>query len=148
MRRMLSLFFIFAVVPILLGCPGNSAEDKRIQEELWAWIQQQDTQGWTITGYESNAGFYKGIVVAHEFRPTRLLLAIKGDQVNPLHQRNLLEDIARKWRSLYPVNMVPRYNMKVVFYDMEISNDRELGYTEIDRDGNVDTHHSKTQDIL
>jgi hypothetical protein len=148
MKKYLLLFAVLLLVPFFLGCPGNGKGDIKAQQDLWAWVEQQDTNGWTITGYEQNAGFYKHIILDHRFRPTHLDIAINGDAVNPLHQRNLIEDIARHWRNSYPANMYPRFNLKVEIYNQKIDKNSELGYTEIDKDGNVDTHHSKTQDMI
>jgi hypothetical protein len=147
MKKFFGFITVLLIVPFFLGCPGNGKMDLKAQQDLWAWIQQQDQVGWTITGYEQNAGYYKGIVIDHKFRPTHLDLAINGDAVNPYHQRNLIETIARQWRNFYPANMYPRFNLKVEIYNQTIDKNSELGYTEIDKDGNVDTHHSKTQDM-
>lgn len=148
MKKLVLLLIAILLVPLFTGCPGNSKRDIEVQEQLWAWIQEQDQNGWTITGYEVSAGRYKNIILDHKFRPTRLMLVIDGSAVNPFHQRNLLEDIARKWRDFYPANMRPRFNLKVVFYDKNFDRSNELGYTEIDKDGTVETHHGKTQDVI
>jgi hypothetical protein len=145
MQRSITIAFLFLVVPLLVGCPGNRALDREANEALWAWVEQQDTNGWNITGYATN---YQNIVVAHEFKPTRLSIAIQADRVNPLHQRNMMDMIAMQWRNFYPANMRPRFNLRVMLYDTEINRDKELGWSEIDRDGNVETHHAKTQDIM
>ena len=60
----------------------------------------------------------------------------------------MIEMIVREWRNKYPANLRPRFNLKVELYDLEISGDKNLGWTEIDSDGNVETHHSKTQDMI
>jgi len=148
MKKLISLTIALLLVPMLLGCPGNSAQDRKIQEQLWSWIQQQDQEGWNISGFANISGVYKNIIVDHKFKPTRLEIAIKGDEVNNLHQRNMLEDIARQWRNFYPANMYPRFTMKVEFFNMTFDKTAELGYTEINRDGLVDTHHSATQDVI
>jgi len=145
MYRKMALLFLPVFVLLIVGCPGNRAIDREANDALWAWIQEQDTNGWQITGYNTN---YTNVVVAHEFRPTRLNLAIKGDSVNPWHQRNMLGDIAKAWQGMYPANMKPRFNLRVTLYDQEINNDKELGWCEIDQDGNVDTHHGLTQDVM
>jgi hypothetical protein len=146
MRKYIGVLIVLLVLPMLVGCPGNSGTDKKAADDLWAWIQQQDQNGWTITGFPQSS--YKNIVVDHRFRPTRFDMAINGDAVNPYHQRNMLEDIARKWVEQYPANMRPRFVLRVEMYNNKISKDTELGYTEIDKDGTVETHHSKTQDMI
>ena len=148
MKRILALLIALVTVPLAVGCPGNSPMDRKIEADLWTYIQQEDQAGWVISGYDNVSGTYKNIVTDHKLRPANFDLAIDGQAVNPLHQRNMLEDIARKWRSLYPANMTPRFNMRVTFYDKTISHATELGYTEIDKDGTVRTHHSKTQDVM
>ncbi|MCX6647520.1 MAG: hypothetical protein NTY09_14340 [bacterium] len=145
MKRLAYILLVLAIVPILAGCPGNNRQDKLAQDALWAWIQEQDTNGWAITGFETN---YKGIVVDHNFKPARLQLAIKGPDVNPYHQRNMIEDIARKWREVYPANIQPRFTLRVELYDTTIERAADLGWTEINKDGLIETHHSKTQDVL
>jgi len=145
MHRRFILLAILVLVPILLGCPGNRSIDHEANEALWEWIQEQDANGWNVAGFEAT---YTDIVVDHEFRPTRLQLAINGDAVNPYHQRNLLGQIAQQWQNMYPANMRPRFNLRVELYNREISNDTDLGYCEIDRDGNIDTHHGATQDVM
>jgi hypothetical protein len=147
MKKILGLVMIALILPFLVGCPGNSGTDKKAADDLWAWVSQQDKDGWVITGFANNKP-YTNIIVDHKWRPTKFELAIKGDEVNPYHQRNMIEDIARKWQSFYPANMKPRFNMRVEIYNLKISSDSELGYTEIDKDGTVKTHHSKTQDVL
>ena len=129
-----------------LGCPGNSRRDVEYRDELWNWILTQDTNGWEVTGWPEIHPV--GVVVDHNFRPARLEIAIKGDDVNPYVQRNMIEDIARHWRDEYPINLQPRFELLVYMYNMEISHDKELGFTAIDKDGNVDTHHPKTQDVM
>jgi len=148
MRKYFGVILVLFSLPLLLGCPGNTSEDKKAGEALWAWVQQSDTNGWVITGYAKSTNPYKNVVVDHRWRPTKFEIAIKGDSVNPYHQRNMLEDIARQWRDKYPANMRPRFVLRVEMYNMKISKDSELGYTEIDKDGSVDTHHSKTQDVM
>ncbi len=145
MNRLVVLLLVLVAVPLLLGCPGNRKIDHEANEALWQWVQEQDTNGWVIPGYDVD---YRNIVVDHEFKPTRFNIAIKGDEVNPLHQRNLLDMIAMEWRNKYPANMRPRFNLRVTMYDMEINRDNELGYTEIDQDGNPETHHHRTQDVI
>jgi hypothetical protein len=146
MKKLAYILLVLAIVPMIAGCPGNGRSDKEAQDALWAWIQEQDTNGWAITGYPT--ANYTGIVVTHEFRPARLQLAINASAVNPWHQRNMIEDIARKWREVYPANIRPRFNLKVELYDTEISRAADLGWSEINKDGLVETHHSKTQDVL
>ena len=147
---MKSRIFLLAITiiaaAVLVGCPGNRQLDKNANEALWAWVMEQDTNGWVITGFTDTN--YKGVVIDHLFKPTRLQLVIKGDSVNPYHQRNMIEMIARKWRECYPANLRPRFNLKVELYDLELNRDKNLGWSEIDTDGNVETHHSKTQDII
>ena len=148
MKKLLSLTIALLLVPMLVGCPGNSSQDRQVQQKLWEWIQLQDANGWVISGYENATGAYKNIILDHKFKPTRLELAIKGDEVNNLHQRNMLEDIARQWRNYYPANMYPRFTMKVEFFNKTFDKAAELGYTEINKDGIVDTHQSATQDVM
>jgi len=145
MYRRLTLLVLLILVPVLIGCPGNRSIDKKANEALWEWMEQQDQNGWDISGWDTS---YTNIIVEHEFRPTQLKLAITGDAVNPYHQRNLLGDLARKWREMYPANMRPRFNLRVTLYNMEINHDYELGWCEIDQDGNIETHHALTQDVL
>jgi hypothetical protein len=147
MKRILALLIALVTVPLAVGCPGNSPMDRKAEADLWTWVQQQDQAGWTISGYENATG-YKNIVTDHKLRPAFFDLAINADAVNPLHQRNMLEDIALKWRSLYPANMTPRFNLRVTFYNKTISHATEIGYTEIDKDGTPRTHHGKTQDVM
>lgn len=140
------LALILLVLPSLIGCPGNTGRDREMQAQLWTQIETWDAQGWEIPGWPDVHPM--GIVTDHKFRPTRLDIAIKGDDVNPYHQRNMLEGIVRYWQNLYPINLRPRFELRVYLYDVTISNDRELGFTIIDQDGNVETHHGKTQDIV
>ncbi len=146
MRNKLPLGLLFAMMLLVVGCPGNRTLDKKANEKLWAWVEQQDSTRWDIIGAPQTN--YNHIIVAHEFRPTRLNVAIKADEVNPYHQRNLLEQIAREWQKSYPANLKPRFKLKVELFDTEINNDKSLGWTEIDQDANVDTHHGKTQDKM
>jgi hypothetical protein len=146
MKHRIFLLLALAVLPLLVGCPGNRTIDKQANDALWAWVEQNDAAGWEIVGFPGTT--YTNIIVDHEFRPTKLNIAIKGDEVNPYHQRNLLEMIAREWRNKYPANLKPRFPLRVTFYDMEINRDKELGYTDIDQDGNPDTHHGQTQDVM
>ena len=145
MKNRVALILMLIAIPLILGCPGNRRLDKECNDKLTAWIQEQDTNGWHITGFETN---YTNIVVTYEFRPTKLDIAIKGDSVNPLHQRNLMDDLARKWWGEYPANLRPRFNLRVTMYDLEINGDNELGWSEIDQDGTVETHHMKTGDVM
>ena len=144
--RIFLLLLIILSAAILVGCPGNRQLDKDANDLLWAWIEEQDANGWEIMGYGQTD--YKNVVVDHVVKPTRLEMAIEGDMVNPYHQRNMIETIVHKWRDCYPANLRPRFNLRLELYDQEINRDRDLGWTEIDTDGNVDTHHSKTQDII
>ena len=115
---------------------------------MWSWIQQQDQAGWTITGYTLNPDTYKNIILDHKFKPTKLAIAVKKDAMNPLHQKNWVEDIAMKWRNMYPANMYPRFTMRVTIYNDKIDNNNEVTYTEIDKDGNVSTHGGKMSPIV
>jgi hypothetical protein len=134
---------------VLLGCPGTRKIDLEAREKLWTWMEEQDANGWNITGYPDKAGYYKNIIATHRFRQAPVLdVAIKGDEVNPYHQRNWMVDIARKWWNLYPANMRPRFNLRVNLYDTEISHDMELGFVEVDKDGNFEPHHFKTGDVM
>jgi len=146
MKMRIFLLLTLIMVPLLVGCPGNRTLDREANEKVWAWVMQNDTEGWSIMGFPDTT--YTNIVVDHEFKPTKLNIAIKGDEVNPYHQRNMLEMVAREWQNSYPANMKPKFNLRVTFYDMEMVRDHELGYTEIDEDGNPETHHGRTQDII
>jgi hypothetical protein len=146
MKKYIGVLIVLLVLPMLVGCPGNTGTDKKAADDLWAWVQEKDTNGWTISGFPQSS--YKGIVKEHRWRPTKFELAIDGDAVNPYHQRNMLEDIAREWVALYPANARPRFVLRVEIFNKKISKDSELGYTEIDKDGAVETHHSKTQDMI
>jgi len=148
MKKIISLCITTLILLGVTGCPGISATDKKAQQELLAWIQQQDRDGWTIIGYENQAGFYKNVVLKVELKPAKVNIAIDRNSMNPYHQRNFMETIVRKWRDFYPVNMRPRFNLRVTLYDKEIQHQNELGFSEIDKDGNVDTHHGQTQDIM
>ncbi len=147
-RRLSLLLLLFMVVLPLLGCPGNTARDKEAQATLWAWIEEREEAGWEIIGYPGTADIYKNMILEHNFRPTRLDIAINTLDMNPYHQRNWIEQIAVAWRDQYPANMTPRFTMRVTLYDATISNDNELGFTEISNDGRVVTHHGKTQDVM
>ena len=144
--RIILLAITILATAALVGCPGNRQIDKDANEALWAWVMDKDTHGWEIDGFPGTN--YKNVVVDHLFKPTRLQLVIKGDEVNPYHQRNMIEMIVREWRNKYPANLRPRFNLKVELYDLELNKDKNLGWTEIDTDGNVETHHSKTQDMI
>jgi hypothetical protein len=146
MYRRIVLLILLVVLPVLVGCPGNRSIDKEANEAMWEWVEQQDQNGWHIGGFEE--ANYTNIIVDHQFRPTQLKIAITGDAVNPYHQRNLLGDLAMKWRDMYPANMRPRFNLRVTLYDMQMDRDHELGWCEIDQDGNIDTHHHRTQDVM
>lgn len=145
MKKLIYVLLVLMVIPLLTGCPGNGRLDKEAQEALWTWIQEQDTNGWTISGWAGVS--YQGIVTDHNFRPARLQLAINADAVNPFHQRNLIEDIVLKWRALYPANMQPRFKLKVELYNNTIERANDLGFTEVEPDGRVDTHHMGTHDV-
>ena len=146
MERRIFLILLLMTIPVLVGCPGNRAMDREANEKLWAWVEDQDATRWDIIGAPQTN--YTNLILDHEFRPTKLKIAIDGDAINPIHQRNMLEQVARKWRNCYAANLRPRFNLRVEFYDKEINRDNDLGWTEIDQDGNVDTHHSKTQDVM
>ncbi len=145
-RRIFLLLLIITCVGFLLGCPGNRQLDRDANEALWAWVEEQDSTRWEIIGADNTN--YSNLVVDHLFKPTRLQIAIDSDAINPIHQRNMLEQIAREWRNKYPANLRPRFNLRVEMFDKEINRDYDLGWTEIDTDGNVDTHHAKTQDVM
>jgi hypothetical protein len=147
-KRIALLVVLLLCSVLFLGCPGNTSLDKKAQQDLWAWIEQQEAAGWAITGWPDTENLYKNVIVDHRFRPTRLDIAIPANTMNYFHQRNWIEDIVRKWRNCYPANMYPRYELKVYLYETTISNDTELGFTIIDKDGNVETHHGKTGDVL
>jgi len=146
MKFRIFLILLVILVPLLTGCPGNRTVDKEARTKLGEWIDQQDAAVWTITGFEGTA--YTGVVTTYEFRYSILDIAINSEAMNPVHQRNWMEGIARKWREFYPANKRPRFNLKVVLYDKEINNDFELGWVEIDQEGNLDTHHARTQDTI
>ncbi len=148
MTRRLALLLMLLIIPALLGCPGNTRLDKEAQGKLWEWILEQDEAGWAIMGYPGTELIYKDMILDHRFRPTRLDIAINGEEMNPYHQRNWIEQIVREWRNKYPANLRPRFNLKVYLYNGEINNDNELGFTEIDTNGTVDTHHGKTHDVM
>jgi hypothetical protein len=145
MRKRVVMILLLLVLPMIVGCPGNRPMDKEASDALWAWVEQQDSTRWDIVGAPNTN--YNHVIIDHRFRPTKLDIAINGDAVNPIHQRNMLEQIARQWRNSYPANLRPRFNLRVEIYNKEISKATELGYTEVDTDGNVDTHHSATQDV-
>ncbi len=146
MKNRLFLLLIVLIVPILIGCPGARQIDRDANEALAEWIDEQDATEWEIIGVAESS--YSNIVVEYQFKPTRLEIAIRGDYVNPYHQRNMIETIARQWRNFYPSNMRPRFNLKVQLYDGDFDRANDLGFTEIDEDGNVDTHHGRTTDIM
>lgn len=145
MKKLTYLLLVLLIVPVLAGCPGNTRQDKEVQVAFEQWIRDQDANGWEISGYDAT---YQNIVVDIKFRPTRLQLAIIGDAVNPWHQRNLIEDIIIQWRNMYPANIRPRFKLRLELYNLQIDRASDLGWTEIDTEGMVDTHHSKTQDVI
>jgi len=146
MKNRLFLLLIVLIIPTLIGCPGNRAIDKEANAQLSEWIDEMDATEWQIMGVTGVS--YSNIVIDYQFKPTRLEIAIDAQAVNPYHQRNLIETIARQWQSYYPANMKPRFNLKVQLFDTDFSRDHDLGFTEIDEDGNVDTHHGRTTDVM
>jgi hypothetical protein len=146
MKYRLFFLLIVLIVPMLIGCPGARQIDREANEALAVWIDEQDATGWQIIGVADV--HYSNVVVEYRFNPTRLDIAILGDNVNPFHQRNLIETIARQWQNSYPSNMKPRFNLKVQLYDRDFDRANDLGFTEIDEDGNVDTHHGRTMDKM
>lgn len=146
MKKLAFIFLVFIVVPFLTGCPGNSRQDKEVQAALWEWIQEEEINGWTIIGWETTS--YTNVIIEHEFRPTRLRIVIDPGTMNPFHQRNWIETIVRQWRNTYPANMRPRFKLKVELFDMQMTSDHNIGWSEINQDGRVETHHSGTQDMI
>ncbi len=146
MRQSIFLLLLVIVIPMLIGCPGNRAIDREAADKLWTWVEEQDSTRWDVVGAPQTN--YSGLIVDHQFKYNKLMIALDSDAINPIHQRNLLEQIARQWRNSYAANLRPRFNLRVEFYNKEINKNFDLGWTEIDTDGNVDTHHSKTQDVI
>jgi hypothetical protein len=129
-----------------IGYGDISETDIRSYESLLAWIEEKDASGWAIPG--SPDASYTGLLKDHAFRNNEFSLAIDGDAINPYHQRSLMEMIVRKWISFYPREQQPAGMLRVVLYDKVIDPDKELGYSEIDRNRNINTVHPRTADII
>ena len=78
--RIILLAITILATAALVGCPGNRQIDKDANEAIWAWVMDKDTNGWEIAGFPGTS--YTGVVIDHVFKPTRLQLVIKGDEVN------------------------------------------------------------------
>lgn len=145
-KRLLFVLLVLTIIPTILGCPGNSGRDKEYRDATVQWIKDSSAAGFQIPGWEGTPP--QDFVLEVRQRPARIDFAIDPTKIHPLAQRNLIETVARYWRDKYPINMRPRFELHVYIYDKQISNDKEIGFTSIDKDGNVDTHHGPTQDMM